>query len=410
MSEPAVVEQPDAASARLALSGLADYINGRAFKQHELGPRGVPVIRIKQLTDPAAEVDFFDGQVDPKHLIDDGDVIFSWSGSLNVVRWRRGPAALNQHLFKVVPKAGTHREWLAFALEAALRELESLTHGTTMKHITRKTLDAVSIERPALQQQERVADLFEAFDAAIRLAEAATASSTELFWAIAQERISAISPDRVELGRLINGIVGGKSPRCHDRPPESDEWGVLKLSAVQPLAFQEAEAKALPADVTPDATWPVVQRGDVLMTRSNTPERVGLATYVESCSGQLLLSDLIWKLIPGPALEPRYLSYVLSISETRRAITSAASGTSASMKKLNHAKVRALRVPTASRARQAEVADLLDAMRDVVNLQQGELVALRAAKRAALNAVYYGHHEVPKEYDIVRLDPASAVR
>jgi type I restriction enzyme S subunit len=166
------------------LSQLADYINGRAFKPSDFSPTGLPVIRIKQLTDPAADVDYFDGKVDPKHLIDDGDVVFSWSGSLNVVRWQRGPAVLNQHLFKVLPHPGTHRDWLAFALAAALKQLSSMTHGTTMKHITRKTLEVVSVERPDLALQARIADLFLAFDAAVQCAERALSSATRVFWGL----------------------------------------------------------------------------------------------------------------------------------------------------------------------------------------------------------------------------------
>jgi type I restriction enzyme S subunit len=203
----------------------------------------------------------------------------------------------------------------------------------------------------------------------------------------------------VELGEVLQGIVGGKSPRCHDRPPAPEEWGVLKVSAVQPLLFAAHEAKALPDSVTPDPTWPRVEKGDVLMTRSNTPDRVGLVTHVDVCPTELLLSDLVWKLVPGPDLDPRYLAYVLSVGEVRRAITAAASGTSASMKKLNHAKVRALRVPVPPREAQGELATLLDSLRDVVNCHNGEVLALRASKRAVLDAVFSGGHKMPDRDD-----------
>jgi type I restriction enzyme S subunit len=94
--------------------------------------------------------------LDPKHAINDGDVIFSWSGTLKVVRWNRGPAALNQHLFKVVAKDGINPDWLLYVLRAALRRFETMTHGTTMKHITKKALDQVGIEVPAPSEQERI--------------------------------------------------------------------------------------------------------------------------------------------------------------------------------------------------------------------------------------------------------------
>src|SRR4051794_16339976 len=99
------------------LSRLASFVNGRAFRPEEKTDSGLPVLRIRQLVDPDADFDFYDGPVDKRHQVNDGDLIFSWSATLAIRRWRRGPAVLNQHLFNVQPQPGVDKAWLHWAIE-----------------------------------------------------------------------------------------------------------------------------------------------------------------------------------------------------------------------------------------------------------------------------------------------------
>lgn len=140
---------------------LASYINGRAFKPEEFSDTGIPVIRIRQLLDPSAEVNRFAGPVEKKHIIDSGDLIFSWSGSLAVRVWNRGNAALNQHLFKVVPAVGVNKDWLRWRLESLISHFQGLMHGSAMTHITLDMLKETKIQVPSLAEQRRIADFLD---------------------------------------------------------------------------------------------------------------------------------------------------------------------------------------------------------------------------------------------------------
>ena len=60
---------------------LAEFINGYPYKPEQLGIDGLPVIRIRQLVDPSAEVDYAEAPGNAVY-IDYGDLVFSWSGSL----------------------------------------------------------------------------------------------------------------------------------------------------------------------------------------------------------------------------------------------------------------------------------------------------------------------------------------
>lgn len=146
------------------LGELADFINGYPFKPADLKGTRLPVIRIKQLLDPEAEVDFTDVQVPEKVRLVDGDLVFSWSGSLASRIWDRGPAALNQHLFRVVESAGVLRTWLHLVLDHAVDELMTKTHGTTMKHVTKGVLENHVVRMPPTADQERIVKFVGAFD------------------------------------------------------------------------------------------------------------------------------------------------------------------------------------------------------------------------------------------------------
>ncbi|RLP57322.1 restriction endonuclease subunit S [Kocuria marina subsp. indica] len=143
--------------ARAAKLGLiADFINGYPFKPHQLGTVGQPVVRIRQLMDPSASVDYSTSQVPVENQIKNGDLIFAWSGSLAVKKWTRGPALLNQHLFKVVPHAGVDLDFLGYALEEVIPRLHA--HGSTMQHVTRPELLSTQIQLPGLDQQRNIVD------------------------------------------------------------------------------------------------------------------------------------------------------------------------------------------------------------------------------------------------------------
>ena len=146
------------------LGDVADYQNGFPFKPEHLAGSVLPVIRIRQLLDEAEAPDRTDIAVSERHRINDGDIIFSWSATLAVRIWNRGPAVLNQHLFKVLAKPQVEPAWLASALDDAIRDLTGKTHGTTMKHITKRALSAHVISLPPRKEQLRIADLVGSFD------------------------------------------------------------------------------------------------------------------------------------------------------------------------------------------------------------------------------------------------------
>lgn len=141
------------------LGDVATYINGYAFKPEDRGTEGLPIIRIQDLTGNAYDLGFYSGEYPERIEINNGDVLISWSASLGVYIWDKGKALLNQHIFKVVfDKLEMDKQFFVYAVHHKLREMESKTHGATMKHIVKKEFDNTTIPYPNMETQCDIAN------------------------------------------------------------------------------------------------------------------------------------------------------------------------------------------------------------------------------------------------------------
>lgn len=129
-----------------ALDEIANYQNGLALQKFR--PKDdepfLPVVKIAQLRQGYADgEEKAKASINPECIIDNGDVIFSWSGSLLVDIWCGGKAALNQHLFKVTSKR--YPKWFYyFYTKYHLAEFQRIAYdkAVTMGHIKREHLSA----------------------------------------------------------------------------------------------------------------------------------------------------------------------------------------------------------------------------------------------------------------------------
>ena len=155
------------------LIDLADYINGFPFKPSDWSETGLPIVRIAQITGSSLEYDYFRGSISNLYRLETGDIIFSWSGTLCVVRWHGGQAWLNQHLFRVTPYQGIDVGFFFHLLSNAVENMEKSAHGSTMKHIKRGELKKYNVVIPvSLKEQQKIAQILDTLDTQIRKTEA----------------------------------------------------------------------------------------------------------------------------------------------------------------------------------------------------------------------------------------------
>jgi type I restriction enzyme S subunit len=154
------------------LTNLAEYHNGYSFRPSDWSESGLPIIRIEQINNPNGFCDRYSGSPPKINLIDDGDLIFSWSATLKVVIWKGGPAVLNQHLFRVDEKNNFDKRYIFFLLDFHMESLGGNSHGSTMKHIKRSELDKFRVRVPNLKLQQKIATILTSIDTAIEKTEA----------------------------------------------------------------------------------------------------------------------------------------------------------------------------------------------------------------------------------------------
>ena len=146
-----------------SLDSIANYLNGLALQKFppESEDDFLPVIKIAQLrAGNTNSADRASTRIKPEYVVVNGDVLFSWSGSLEVEVWNGGRGALNQHLFKVT--SDTVPKWFYFfATRHHLQNFRAIAAGkaTTMGHIQRRHLtDAtIAVASPATMKRLDVA-------------------------------------------------------------------------------------------------------------------------------------------------------------------------------------------------------------------------------------------------------------
>ena len=143
---------------KVKLGEVATFINGYAFKPQDWSFEGKEIIRIQNLTKTSKETNYYSGTIDKKYIIEAGDILISWSGTLGVFQWCGKPAVLNQHIFKVVfDKIDIDKSYFKYVVEKGLQDAIKHTHGSTMKHLTKKYFDNIMVSYTNLREQQRIA-------------------------------------------------------------------------------------------------------------------------------------------------------------------------------------------------------------------------------------------------------------
>lgn len=147
-----------------SLLGIADYLNGLAMQKFRPSDdeQGLPVLKIKELRQGSCDAnsELCSPSIKPEYIVHDGDVIFSWSGSLLVDFWCGGTCGLNQHLFKVT--SNKYDKWFCFAwTNHYLQKFAAIAAdmATTMGHIKREELAKAEVLIPSQSDYEHIGGL-----------------------------------------------------------------------------------------------------------------------------------------------------------------------------------------------------------------------------------------------------------
>ncbi len=312
------------------LGDIATYINGFAFKPEDRGTVGLPIIRIQDLTGNAYDLGFYAGNYPERIEINDGDVLISWSASLGVYVWNKGKALLNQHIFKVVfDKCEVNREYFVYAVRYKLKEMESKTHGATMKHIVKKDFDNTLIPFPTLEEQENIANLLDKISTIILVRQQQLQKLDELVKARFVEMFGELHYNRhgfktVSVEEVCTMVKDG----THQTPQyTTDDIHGFKFLSSKDVMSQKVDwknIKYIPSELHEKLYSTLKpQRNDILMSKNGV--NYGVAAVNDSDEVFDIYVSLAL-LRPKPIINPIYFRCVLNNPDTKEQFDSSIKG------------------------------------------------------------------------------------
>ena len=280
-----------------------------------------------------------------------------------------------------------------------LTAVDAQTTGTTRKRISRSRLGQTAIPVPSLAEQHQIVDIldeaFEAIAAARENAEKNLRNARAIFESHLQ---SVFAPRGEGWEETTLEEVLAVQPRNGWSPPaahHSDSGTpVLTLSSVTGFRFRPDKIKFTSAPTDSGRRY-WVENGDLLITRSNTPQLVGHVAIASGISEPTIYPDLIMRMNPAPErVMTEFLYYQMRSPTLRKEITGRAHGANPTMKKVSNGAVRTLPIRLPSISTQRAIATTLNALSGeadcLESIYQRKLTALDELKRSLLHQAFSG--------------------
>jgi type I restriction enzyme S subunit len=195
--------------------------------------------------------------------------------------------------------------------------------------------------------------------------------------------------------RPLSQFLSGR-PRNGFSPVEVDSWTgvvVLGLGCLTADGFVPRHLKNVSIK-DPRYTGSWVSDGDLLMSRANTLELVGLAGRYRDVGIPCLYPDLMMKLTPNVRISAPYMEIVLHSDQMRRQLRRIAQGTSESMAKISASSVMQLQVQIPDPPEQKRILDIADDINSLIESLEGEMGKLAALKQGLMDDLLTGRVRV----------------
>ena len=336
--------------------GYAYAFDSAYFTENSCYP---PLARIRDVKRGYSET-YYSGGYSEEYILASGDLLVGMDGEFNIARWKCDGALLNQRVCRLLAKKGTNEEYLRFAMMKVLKEIERRTAFVTVKHLSAKELNKLQLVVPDLSTQNKVAEILSRLEKIIglrrqelkRLDDLIKARFVELF---GDPIKNPKGWDVVKLSECLERIDNGKSFTCDSNAREGAFPAILKLSAATYGDYRPYENKAL-LDEKQFVESVEVHRGDLLFTRKNTPDLVGMAAYVFETPEKLMMPDLIFRLVTNERVTPIFLWQLINNREFRPVIQGISGGSAKSMSNISKERLKNIEIicPTISEQKKLE--------------------------------------------------------
>ena len=242
------------------------------------------------------------------------------------------------------------QQYLYYFLKSdiALQMIRSAATGSVRDNLKFSMLCEFSTNIPALEMQKGIVRILDKVKTLIdfrqqelqKLDDLVKARFVEMFGNPIE---NPMQWDTYSLKECLERIDNGKSFICSDKPRTGDNPAILKLSAATYGDYRSNENKAL-LDESLFVESSEVHAGDLLFTRKNTPELVGMAAYVLNTPPKLMMPDLIFRLVPNEKVNAVFLWLLINCKEFRPAIQAISGGSAKSMSNISKERLGKIKI------------------------------------------------------------------
>ncbi|MDF4484999.1 restriction endonuclease subunit S [Vibrio parahaemolyticus] len=195
------------------------------------------------------------------------------------------------------------------------------------------------------------------------------------------------------LSEIISKLESGVSVNSEDVPPKSNEYGILKTSAIYAGNFIPEQAKLITDESELQRAKLNPKKDSIIISRMNTPALVGESGYVSKDYPNLFIPDRLWQATISTKYSARWLSYLLTSPRTRFIISSKGTGTSNSMKNISKPSFLSINVATPALPEQQKIASFLSKVDEKVALLTEKKDKLTEYKKGVMQQLFNGKWE-----------------
>ncbi len=276
-------------------------------------------------------------------------VLVAGNGDLNVKYYEgKFEAYQRTYIIESMDKDKLLVKYLYFFLDSYVAVLRMQSIGGVIKYIKLGNLTDAVIPLPNIDKQQEIVNLLDGCEGLI----AARKQQLKLLDELVKSRFIEMFGDpvsnpmgwvKVKLSQCLTGIDNGKSFVCDPSSKIGDEPAVLKLSAVTYGYYKPEENKAM-IDMDQFIENAEVHSGDLLFTRKNTPELVGMCAYVYETPTKLMMPDLIFRLNVSDYCDKVFLWKLINHDLYRPCIKNIATGSAKSMSNISKERLMELSI------------------------------------------------------------------
>jgi len=271
---------------------IVRYINGRAYSLHEWEKKGIPVVRLQNLTKKGGNFYYSNLNLPDYQYMNKGDLIFMWSASFGPYIWWGNKAIFHYHIWKLECKKGKAvKDFYYFKLLEITEELKKGTSGSTMLHLTKGFMENYLISVPPLPEQTAIAKVLSDTDNLLQALEKKIAKKRLIKQGAMQELL------KPKEGWVINtlGEIANFRRGSFPQPYGLDQWydenngmPFVQVFDVDKNMKLKPTTKQKISDLAKDKSV-FVKKGNIILTIQGSIGRIAVTQYDSYVDRTLLI-------------------------------------------------------------------------------------------------------------------------